>query len=73
MDRWGDYWRFTSASTNRLFNCFFEKDKTIINTYGNVLVAASYLYGLTIKDLKKKELDFCDSNYQVLITIKAIK
>jgi SAM-dependent methyltransferase len=73
MDRWGDYWRFTDASARRLFGDVFGPENVTIETYGNVLVACAFLHGLAAHELKQKELDYHDPDYQVIITVRAVK
>jgi len=73
MDRWGDYWRFTDASTRRLFGNVFGPENVAIATHGNVLTACAFLQGLAASELKAKELDFHDPDYQVIITVRAVK
>lgn len=72
MDRWGDYWRFTTKSIQIAFEEVFGKDVKI-NSYGNVLTATALLQGITVEELTKEELLFHDNDYQVLITIVATK
>ena len=73
MDRWGDYWRFTSAAVRKLFNECFEPDNIHIDPYGNVLVAMAFLQGMAAEDLTINELDYKDQDYEALITIRAVK
>jgi SAM-dependent methyltransferase len=73
MDRWGDYWRFTDASTRKLFGNVFGPENVVVETHGNVLTACAFLYGLATSELKAKELDFHDPDYQVIITVRAVK
>jgi SAM-dependent methyltransferase len=73
MDRWGDYWRFTDAAVARLLGDYFGPGQVEVVAHGNVLVAASFLYGLAAHELDPAELDYCDPDYQFLITAKAIK
>jgi SAM-dependent methyltransferase len=73
MDRWGDYWRFTTQSAQRLFAGIFPPGNLEITAYGNVLVASAALYGLAVEDLRPEELDYYDPDYQVLITVRAYK
>jgi glycosyltransferase involved in cell wall biosynthesis len=73
MDRWGDYWRFTSLSARRLFECGFPGGEVGIETYGNVLAATAFLQGLSSRDLRPDELDYRDPDYEVLITVRAVK
>ena len=73
MDRWGDYWRFTSLSARRLFECGFPGGEVTIETCGNVLAATAFLQGLSSRDLRPDELDYRDPDYEVVITIRAVK
>lgn len=73
MDRWGDYWRFTSASAKRLFGDVFGDNSVTVSTYGNVLTACAFLHGLSVQELSKKELNYHDHDYQLLITVRAVK
>jgi SAM-dependent methyltransferase len=73
MDRWGDYWRFTSLSARRLFHAAFPAEDVQVEAHGNVLVAMAFLHGLTTRDLRPAELDYQDRDYEVLITVRAVK
>jgi SAM-dependent methyltransferase len=73
MDRWGDYWRFTLASAQRLFTEVFPEDCVRIETYGNVLAATAFLHGLSVEELTEDELDDSDPDYEVTIAIRAMK
>jgi hypothetical protein len=44
-----------------------------VNSYGNVLSTIAFLEGISSQELKTWELDFKDDNYQLIITIKAVK
>ena len=69
----GDYWRFTKASAEKMFSEFFQNENLTIEAYGNVLVDISFLIGLATHELTKKELDYIDSNFPLLICIRAVK
>jgi SAM-dependent methyltransferase len=69
MDRWGDFWRFTDASVQRLFADGF--DPVEIATYGNVAAASAFLHGLATEDMQREVLDYADGDYQMLITVAA--
>ncbi len=73
MDRWGDYWRFTSAAVKRLFGDVFGGDNVQVEAHGNVLVSTAFLYGMAAEDLTSAELDFKDRDYEALITVRAVK
>jgi len=73
MDRWGDYWRFTSLSARRLFECAFPGGEIQVEAHGNVLAATAFLQGISSRELRPDELDFRDPDYEVLITVRAVK
>jgi SAM-dependent methyltransferase len=73
MDRWGDYWRFTTLSARRLFEAAFGPGKVDVAARGNVLVATAFLHGLSTRDLRPDELEYRDPDYEVLITVRAVK
>ena len=73
FDKWGEYWRFTSLSARLLFEEAFSAENVTVRSYGNVLAAISFLEGLAVEDLKKKELDAVDRSYEVLIAVRAVK
>lgn len=73
MERWGDYWRFTTLSARRLFGEVFPPENVNVKAYGNVLTAIAFLHGLAADELKREELDYHDPDYEVLITVRAVK
>lgn len=73
FDKWGEYWRFTSLSARLLVEEAFGAGRVTVRAYGNVLAAISFLEGLAVEDLKKKELDAVDRSYEVLIAVRAVK
>lgn len=73
MDRWGEYWRFTSLSTSLLFAEFFPESNVRVQAHGNVLTAIGLLQGIASAELTKSELDFMDPDYEVLITVRCEK
>jgi SAM-dependent methyltransferase len=73
MERWGDYWRFTTLSARRLFEAGFPPELVSVATHGNVLAAVAFLHGLATPDLRPEELDHHDPDYQLLITVRAVR
>lgn len=73
MNRWGDYWRFTSASARRLFEEVFPPAGILVESQGNVLVAVSFLHGLSAKELTAAELDERDPDYEVMLFVRVVK
>lgn len=73
MERWGDYWRFTSASVRRLLAPVFTGEVEV-ECFGNVLAATAFLQGVAVEELPAPALlDQQDDAYQLIITIKARK
>jgi SAM-dependent methyltransferase len=72
-EAWGDFWRFTSLSARFLFEEVFPKENVSIHPYGNVLAAISFLEGLAAEDLRERELDIRDPDYEILIAVRAVK
>lgn len=73
MDRWGDYWRFTSASAARLLGDAFGREHVAVETFGNVLAAAAFLYGLAAEDLTEPELLAHDPDYELVVAARAVR
>jgi glycosyltransferase involved in cell wall biosynthesis len=73
MERWGHFWAFTTQSAQRLFEEVFPATDIRIEAHGNVLAANAFLYGIACEELQQKELDFCDPDYELIITVRSVK
>lgn len=73
MDQWGEYWRVTDASARRLFGDVFGPANVMVEVHGNVLAATAFLHGMVVTDLTRRELDYCDPDYQLIIAVRAVK
>ncbi len=71
----GDYWSwaFTRLSARRLFEEAFPAANLEVEAHGNVLAAISLLHGLATEELSRKELDSRDPDYEVVVTVRAVK
>jgi SAM-dependent methyltransferase len=72
-EKWEDHWRFTRRSAQRIFSEIFPPQNVSVAAHGNVLAAISFLHGLAVEELRQEELDYQDANYEVLITVRAVK
>ncbi len=74
-DEWAKYWswNFTSKSGRQMFEEFFPKANIQVETHGNVLAAIAFLQGLATEELQKAELDQRHRQYEVIITVRAVK
>jgi SAM-dependent methyltransferase len=72
---WKDIWlwSFTQASIKRLLGDTFPHQETPVETFGNVLAATAFLYGMGLPEVNKAQLDETDPHYQVIITACAVK
>lgn len=72
---WRDYWlwSFTDTSIKRLMADTFNGSAVDIKTYGNVYVAAAFLYGMGLPESRKDFLFQHDASYQVIISAAAVK
>lgn len=65
--RFGHYWNFTDMSIRRLFEGCSDVETVDVEVYGNVKTATAFLYGLSYDELSADDLDYQDTNYQVII------
>jgi glycosyltransferase involved in cell wall biosynthesis len=72
-DQYHWYWSFTGNAIDKLLMQYFDPVNIQVHTFGNVLVAASFLYGIEVSKLNKIELEQHDPAYQVVIAAKAVK
>lgn len=75
-ERWGDFWRFTPASAERLFSEVFKEagDSVNISAYGNLIAAITLLRGAAVEDMSNNDalLNF-DPEYPVVTCVKVKK
>jgi SAM-dependent methyltransferase len=71
-DGWGEYWHITQEAARSLFAENFEGEYAV-GAYGNVLSAICFLHGLASSELMPQELDYADRNYDVVVTVRAVK
>lgn len=72
-DDWGEYWHLTSQSVDRLIDETFPGGGRTVSTWGNVVAACAFLHGLASEDLDTDELDHIDPDYEVIVTVRAVK
>ena len=70
---WDEYWRFTSLGARWLFEELFGRSQVEVTAFGNVLTAISFLHGLAAEELTAKELAFQDPQYELVVTVRAVK
>lgn len=70
---WGDYWRWTSMAAERMFAEAFPARAVEIETRGNVLIAMAFLDGLVVEELRPRDFEYFDPEYEVSILVRAEK
>lgn len=67
------YWAFTDKGMKALMNEMFPDGNIVVDHFGNVMAATSFLYGMGLPEVDKKMLDHKDPFYQVIVTVRAQK
>lgn len=73
MDRWGDYWRFTTLALERLLGETCPGAHVDVTGYGNVLAAVSFLEGLASEELGAEDLDHVDPDFELIVAGRIAK
>lgn len=73
VERYGDWWRFTSRGTRLLFSEVYGAGNVEVAAHGNVLSACAFLYGMAAEELTEEQLAFDDPQYELLITVRAVR
>lgn len=75
VSEWPDswYWCLTRHSARRLFEAEFNPADLSVEAHGNVLAAAAFLYGFAAGELLPADLDDRDPEYDLLVTVRAVK
>jgi SAM-dependent methyltransferase len=68
-----DYWRFTTASCQALFDEVFGRQGVRVRSYGNVTTAVAFLAGAAQEDLRAGQLDAFDEHFPVIVAVSARK
>lgn len=69
----GDFWRFTEASTRRLFAEVMPVEDFDVIGFGNVLASTAFLYGLAPHELSEDELNANDPFFPIVYGVRAVK
>src|SRR6185312_784848 len=70
---YGEWWHYTARSLRRLAGESFGEANVEVASYGNVLAASGFLYGLASSDLEQEELDAHDPLFEVVVALRAAK
>jgi SAM-dependent methyltransferase len=66
-------WALSTLAARQICEEAFPGANVEIEAHGNVLAAVAFLEGLAVRELRKEELDYHDPDYEMLITLRAVK
>jgi SAM-dependent methyltransferase len=66
-------WALSTLAARRLCEEAFPGADVEIEAHGNVLAAVAFLEGLAVRELSKEALDHHDPDYELLVTLRAVK
>ncbi len=67
------HWSFTRLSVEGLLAQSFGQQSAEIHTYGNLLIATAFLYGLCAEEMEARELATHDEEYPLIIAARVVK
>ena len=73
-NNWGEYWRVTKKTALLIAKDAGFLDRNIeICSYGNVKTTMCFLYGMSQEQLDKRDFEYCDNQYPLIIGIRVKK
>jgi FkbM family methyltransferase len=73
MDRWGDYWRFTTLSLKKILGEQFGEENVEVRNFGNYQLAAEFLNGRSAEEVPSEAFAVTDDDYQLLLGVTAVR
>jgi len=70
---WHEMWRFSPEGLQILLADAFGPGNVAVRGYGNSLIAAGIMRGLTAEDFSRRELDTMDERFAIEVCARAIK
>jgi SAM-dependent methyltransferase len=70
-DSW--FWSLSRYSAARLFGEVFGTDNVVVETFGNVYAATTFLHGLALEEIDVGKLFPTDEAYPIIVTVRATK
>src|SRR5690606_20900297 len=68
-----DYWRFTPASSRKLFGDVFGSNRVTLQSHGNVLTGIAFLAGMAREELFGSDLEVDVTHFPLIVTFRAVK
>ena len=70
---WHEMWRFSPEGLQILLSDSFGAENVTVRGYGNSLIAAGIMRGLTAEDFTRRELETMDERFAVEVCARAVK
>ncbi|MBN1438920.1 MAG: polysaccharide deacetylase family protein [Anaerolineales bacterium] len=70
---WHELWRFTPEGFGALVGSAFGSENASIRAYGNSLIAAAAMRGLTAEEFTRREMDARDERFAIEVCVRAVK
>lgn len=73
VERFGEYWRFTSMGAEKLIGGTFDPHSVSVEARGNLTAAVGFLSGLTVEDVGSHRLERFDPEFEVIVLVRAVR
>jgi SAM-dependent methyltransferase len=70
---WGECYRYTEEGLRRMLGLAFRDEDLWVKAYGNSLISAGQIRGLTADEFTAEEMNFHDARFGVEVCARAIK
>lgn len=71
---WGEYWRITPRTAiNLALEAGFSEESIEVKSFGNAKTAIGFLVGMCQELLEKKDFEYNDERYPVIISMRCVK
>jgi peptidoglycan/xylan/chitin deacetylase (PgdA/CDA1 family)/SAM-dependent methyltransferase len=70
---WHELWRFTPEGLQAILADAFGTKQVAVRGYGNSLIAAGIMRGLTAEEFTRRELDTLDERFAIEVCARAVK
>jgi SAM-dependent methyltransferase len=70
---WGECYRYTEEGLRRLLGLAFPEGDVLVKTYGNSLISAGQIRGMTAEEFTPEEMNYHDPRFGVEVCARAAK
>ncbi|HZY58180.1 MAG TPA: methyltransferase domain-containing protein [Candidatus Binataceae bacterium] len=70
---WGECYRYTEEGLRRMLGLAFREGDVLVKAYGNSLISAGQIRGLTAEEFTPEEMNYHDPRFGVEVCARAVK